>query len=55
MHLSALARRLNVNKSVISRRKSRQDFEQWSKDRDPDGVAWVYNTKDAVFARANAL
>jgi hypothetical protein len=42
-----LARRLGVNRSTISRRKEREDFAQWAKDLDPDGVAWVY--QDGMF------
>lgn len=40
LNLTQLARRLNVAKSVVSSRKSRPDFEAWSRSKDPDGLAW---------------
>lgn len=49
LNLSQLARRLGVVKSVISRRKSRSDFEQWAKGKDPDGIAWEYDGKNQKF------
>jgi hypothetical protein len=42
-----LARRLGVNSSTISRRKDRPDFTAWTKDLDPDGIAWSY--EDGLF------
>lgn len=38
----ALAQRLNVSRSTISRRKEREDFGDWSQQLDPDEIAWVY-------------
>ncbi len=40
LKLTQLARRLNVAKSVVSNRKNRGDFEEWSKGKDPEGLAW---------------
>jgi hypothetical protein len=40
LNLTQLARRLNISKSVVSNRKSRPDFEEWSRGKDPEGVAW---------------
>ncbi|OLP20259.1 hypothetical protein BST81_00500 [Leptolyngbya sp. 'hensonii'] len=36
-----LARRLKVNSSTVSRRKEREDFGEWSRSLDPDGIAWI--------------
>jgi len=40
LNLTQLARRLGVVKSVISNRKARPDFEEWSRGKDPEGKAW---------------
>jgi cytochrome bd-type quinol oxidase subunit 1 len=40
-----LARRLGVSASTLSRVKERANFSQWSKDLDPDGIAWSYENK----------
>lgn len=37
-----LATRLNINSSILSRRRSRPDFSQWSQKLDPDRIAWTY-------------
>lgn len=47
-----LARRLGVSASTLSRVKERANFSQWSKDLDPDGIAWSYENKVFV-PRAN--
>ena len=39
---SQLARRLEVDRSTISRRKSRNDFPTWSQALDPEGISWIY-------------
>ena len=44
---SQLSRRLGVDRSTISRRKSRRDFSIWSQKLDPDGIAWSY--QDGLF------
>ncbi|MGF1495986.1 MAG: hypothetical protein ACFB8W_04060 [Elainellaceae cyanobacterium] len=38
----ALAARLEVSYSAISRRKEMTDFPTWSQSLDPDGIAWFY-------------
>lgn len=45
----ALAHRLNVSETTISRRKSKPDFAQWTRSKDPDGVAWIYSKKSRTF------
>ncbi|HEY9598352.1 MAG TPA: hypothetical protein V6D33_11840 [Cyanophyceae cyanobacterium] len=46
---SELARRLRVAKSVVSSRKARADFEEWSRGKDPDGIAWRYDARSLQF------
>lgn len=36
-----LAKRLGVATSTVSRMQSKPNFPTWSKQRDPDGIAWV--------------
>lgn len=40
---SQLARRLQVSRSTIRRRKRLEDFHEWTQSLDPDGVAWMYH------------
>lgn len=49
LNLSQLARRLEVSKSVVSNRKARPDFEEWSKGKDPDAITWRYDRKHQKF------
>lgn len=37
-----LAERLQTNCSMISRRRSKADFSEWSRFNDPDSLAWTY-------------
>lgn len=46
----ALARRLNVSASTISKRKTKPDFLQWSRSHDPQEIAWTYLTESQMFA-----
>jgi len=46
---SELAKRLNVYSSTVYKRRNDPDFPQWSKNRDPDGVAWVYSPSTKEF------
>lgn len=39
---SQLARRLKTSKSLIRRRKRLDDFSEWTRSLDPDGIAWIY-------------
>ncbi len=38
-----LAKRLLVESSTIFRQKNKDGFEEWSRTKDPDGLAWSYN------------
>lgn len=52
LNLSQLARHFGISKSVISRRKSRSDFEEWSKTIDPEGKTWTYDPERQIFTGA---
>lgn len=45
----ALAHRLNISATTISKRKSKPDFPQWSSSKDPNGIAWTYSKKSKLF------
>lgn len=40
---------LPYSQSFISRKKDRKDFSEWSKVRDPQGVAWEFEPNDGLF------
>ncbi len=44
-----LAKRLDLNSSTVGRRKSDPDFEEWSQSKDPEGVAWRYESATKQF------
>ncbi len=39
---SELAKRLDVHSSTIYKRRSEPDFIDWTRNRDPEGLAWAY-------------
>jgi Cu2+-exporting ATPase len=45
----ALANRLNVSTTTISRRKSKPDFSEWARHHDPEGVPWAYSKQSRLF------
>lgn len=47
-----LAERLNVSATTISRRKSKPDFSEWTRTKDPEGIAWMYSKKSHIFLAA---
>lgn len=49
MTQAALARRLGVNTSSISRMQSKPNFSEWSQQKDPDGIAWVRSKDTKLF------
>ncbi len=51
----ALAHRLKVSETTISRRKSKPDFAEWTRSKDPDGVAWIYSKKTRHFVAGTHL
>lgn len=46
---SELARRLDTTSSPLARRKSEDNFTEWSQTKDPDGLAWSYDTESKLF------
>jgi hypothetical protein len=46
---SELAKRLNVYSSTVFKRRDDNDFPEWSRNRDPDGIAWRYDRKAREF------
>ena len=45
----ALAHRLRVSATTISRRKSKPDFSQWTCTHDPEGIPWTYSKQSRLF------
>lgn len=46
---SELAKRLNVYSSTVYKRRDDPDFSQWSRSKDPDGIAWKFSRKTKEF------
>jgi hypothetical protein len=46
---SELAKRLNVYSSTVYKRRDDADFSEWSRSRDPDGIAWEFSPKTKEF------
>lgn len=46
---AALAHRLKVSTTTISRRKSKPDFPQWASSHDPEGISWAYSKQSRLF------
>jgi hypothetical protein len=46
---AALAKRPGVNSSHVSRMQSQPNFSKSSSERDPDGIAWNFNSKSKRF------
>lgn len=40
---SDLERRLKTAKGILSKRRSKPDFKEWSRERDPDKIAWQWD------------
>ncbi len=46
---SELAKRLGVYSSTIFKRRDDPEFPQWSRNKDPDGIAWTYSPDTKEF------
>jgi urease subunit gamma len=44
-----LAKRFKLSPSTIGYHKNKTYFPDWSKERDPEGIAWNYSTKNEFF------
>ena len=45
-----LAKRLDVHSSTVYKRRSDPDFSEWSRSRDPEGIAWKYSPDTKQFS-----
>jgi hypothetical protein len=48
-----LAKRLDLNSSTVGRRKSDPDFPEWSQSKDPEGIAWKYESATKLYVAVN--
>ncbi len=46
---SELAKRLGVYSSTVFKRRNDPQFSEWSRNRDPDGIAWSYSKETKEF------
>ncbi|QSJ16817.1 hypothetical protein JYQ62_34985 [Nostoc sp. UHCC 0702] len=46
---SELAKRLNVYSSTVYKRRNDPEFPEWTRSRDPDGIAWTFSEKTKEF------
>ncbi|NEO27270.1 MAG: hypothetical protein F6K03_10320 [Kamptonema sp. SIO4C4] len=44
-----LAKRLNVHSGTITKHKGDDNFSEWSRKKDPEGIAWQFSAKQKVF------
>jgi hypothetical protein len=51
---SELAKRLDVHSSTIYKRRSEPDFTDWTRNRDPDGLAWAYAEDSKEYYRIDS-
>jgi hypothetical protein len=51
---SELAKRLDVHSSTIYKRRSEPDFIDWSRNRDPEGLAWAYAEDTKEYYRVDS-
>jgi hypothetical protein len=47
----ALSQRLKVDKSgsMVIRRKLKPEFKEWTMEKDPENIGWVYNEQDKFY------
>ena len=46
---SELAKRLGVYSSTVFKRRDDPEFPEWSRNKDPDGIAWTYSSDTKEF------
>ncbi len=51
---SELAKRLDVHSSTVYKRRSEADFTDWTRNRDPEGVAWGYAEATKEYYRVDS-
>ena len=47
---SELAKRLDVHSSTVYKRRADPDFPEWSRSKDPEGIAWKYSPDTKQFS-----
>jgi hypothetical protein len=50
---SELAKRLDVHSSTVYKRRSEPNFADWTRNRDPDGLAWGYDEASKEYYQVN--
>ncbi|WP_295613601.1 hypothetical protein [Chamaesiphon sp. GL140_3_metabinner_50] len=50
---SELAKRLDVHSSTIYKRRSEENFTDWTRNRDPEGIAWGYAEATKEYYQVN--
>ena len=45
-----LAARLKVSSTTIARNRGKANFGEWSKQHDPNGIAWEYRASERLFS-----
>jgi hypothetical protein len=50
---SELAKRLDVHSSTVYKRRSEPNFTDWTRNRDPDGLAWGYDEASKEYYQVN--
>ena len=50
---SELAKRLDVHSSTIYKRRSEPNFTDWTRNRDPEGLAWGYSEANKEYYRVD--
>lgn len=50
MTQAELARRFNVHANTVSKWKSKPEFTEWSRGKDPAGIAWKYEPEQKRFS-----
>jgi hypothetical protein len=51
---SELAKRLDVHSSTVYKRRSEPNFTDWTRNRDPDGLAWAYTDTTKEYYRVDS-
>ena len=50
---SELAKRLDVHSSTVYKRRSEPNFTDWTRNRDPEGLAWGYTEETKEYYRVD--
>jgi len=50
-----LAKRLGMTAQTLARRRANSDFDRWSQTKDPERVAWKYETESRLFYPVSSI